>query len=251
MDINQQKEPEIAWKFPPKIKLDKDIELELNEEGKESEEKKYIQDYCDSQLRVRYFDQIPEPLEIEKKAIMFSFTDENIPKIENSQIATKTNDVTINDVSEFWNNICQKNITQENINQLKELLAKTNDINNEKKKEILEGAQKKYEQEILMNQINGKGKFTWQNGDVYEGIMFKGKMNGWGKYTYASNGQIYIGDFVNGVKRGNGKIIYPNGKIYEGKFINGVPQGQGIITENGQSTQVVFRNGKAYGYNFN
>lgn len=142
MDINQQKEPEISWKFPKKIILDKDIELELNEEGKESEEKKYIQDYCDSQLRVRYFDQIPEPLEIEKKAIMFSFTDENIPKIENSQIATKTNDVTINDVSEFWNNICQKNITQENINQLKELLAKTNDINNEKKKEILEGAQK-------------------------------------------------------------------------------------------------------------
>ena len=157
MDINQQKEPEISWKFPKKIILDKDIELELNEEGKESEEKKYIQDYCDSQLRVRYFDQIPEPLEIEKKAIMFSFTDENIPKIENSQIATKTNDVTINDVSEFWNNICQKNITQENINQLKELLAKTNDINNEKKKEILEGAQKKYEQEILMNQnfMNG------------------------------------------------------------------------------------------------
>ena len=81
--------------------------------------------------------------------------------------------------------------------------------------------------------------------------MFKGKMHGWGKYTYASNGQIYIGDFVNGVKRGNGKIIYPNGKIYEGKFVNGVPQGQGIITENGQSTHVVFRNGKAYGYNFN
>ena len=67
MDINQQKEPEISWKFPKKIILDKDIELELNEEGKESEEKKYIQDYCDSQLRVRYFDQIPEPLEIEKK----------------------------------------------------------------------------------------------------------------------------------------------------------------------------------------
>ena len=30
MDINQQKEPEISWKFPKKIILDKDIELELN-----------------------------------------------------------------------------------------------------------------------------------------------------------------------------------------------------------------------------
>jgi hypothetical protein len=108
-----------------------------------------------------------------------------------------------------------------------------------------------YEGEFRENQINGKGKFTWQNGDVYEGIMFKGKMNGFGKYTYASNGQIYIGNFVNGVKRGDGKIIYPNGKIYEGKFVNGVPQGQGIITENGESFPVVFRDGKAHAYNYN
>ena len=157
MDINQQKEPEIAWKFPQKIKLDKDIELELNEEGKESQEKKYIQDFCDGQLRVRYFEEIPEPSEIEKMAIMFSFTDESIPKIENSQIATKTNDVTIEDVSNFWNYISQKNITKEDLSQLKELLEKTIDIDNDKKQQILEGAQKKYEQESLMNQnyLNG------------------------------------------------------------------------------------------------
>jgi len=157
MDINQQKEPEIAWKFPPKIKLDKDIELELNEEGKESQEKKYIQDFCDGQLRVRYFDEIPEPSEIEKMAIMFSFTDESIPKIENSQVATKTNDVTIEDVSNFWNYISQKSITKEDLSKLKELLEKTIDIDNDKKQQILEGAQKKYEQETLMNQnyLNG------------------------------------------------------------------------------------------------
>ena len=157
MDINQQKEPEISWKFPQKIQLEKDIELELNEEGKESQEKKYIQDFCDGQLRVRYFDEIPEPSEIEKKAIMFSFTDESIPKIENSQIATKTNDVTIEDVSNFWNYISQKNITKEDLSQLKELLEKTIDIDNDKKQLILEGAQKKYEQESLINQnyLNG------------------------------------------------------------------------------------------------
>ena len=37
MDIKQQKEPEIEWKFPKKIKLEKDIETELNEEGKDSQ----------------------------------------------------------------------------------------------------------------------------------------------------------------------------------------------------------------------
>ena len=105
-----------------------------------------------------------------------------------------------------------------------------------------------YEGDFRENQINGKGKFTWQNGDTYEGIMYKGKMNGFGKYTYASNGQIYVGNFVNGIKRGDGKIIYPNGKIYEGKFVNGVPQGQGTITENGETFSVVFRDGKAHAY---
>ena len=159
MDISQQKEPEIEWKFPPRIKLDSDIELELNEEGKESQEKKYIQDFCDGQLRVRYFDQIPEPQEIEKMAIMFSFTDENIPKIENSQIATKTNDVTIEDVLNFWNKITQKNITKEDLSQLKELLGKVVDIDNEKRQQILDTAQNQYEQEKLANQnyLNSNG----------------------------------------------------------------------------------------------
>ena len=98
--------------------------------------------------------------------------------------------------------------------------------------------------------INTKA-ITWQNGDTYEGNMYNGKMNGFGKYTYASNGQIYEGNFVNGIKRGDGKIIYPNGKIFEGKFINGVPQGEGNITFNGESFPVVFRDGKAYAYNYN
>ena len=113
--------------------------------SKESEEKKSIQDFCDGQLRVRYFDQIPEPQEIEKMAIMFSFTDDSIPKIENSQIATKTNDVTIEDVLNFWNTITQKNITKEDLSQLKELLGKVVDIDNEKRQQILDTAQKQYE----------------------------------------------------------------------------------------------------------
>ena len=108
-----------------------------------------------------------------------------------------------------------------------------------------------YEGEFRENQINGKGKFTWQNGDTYEGVMLRGKMNGFGKYTYASNGQVYIGNFMNGIKKGDGKIIYPNGRIYEGKFVNGVPQGQGTITENGEVFPIVFRDGKAYPYDYN
>ena len=79
-------------------------------------------------------------------------------------------------------------------------------------------------------------------------MMAKGKMNGYGRYTYASNGQVYEGEFVNGVKRGQGKIIYPDGKIYEGKFVNGVPQGQGVIIKDKERTPIIFKNGKAYAY---
>ena len=34
MDINQQKEPEISWKLPQKIKLDEEVENDFKEHGK-------------------------------------------------------------------------------------------------------------------------------------------------------------------------------------------------------------------------
>jgi hypothetical protein len=46
MDINQQKEPEIAWKLPPKLKLEQEIENDFKEHGKDSLETKYIEDLC-------------------------------------------------------------------------------------------------------------------------------------------------------------------------------------------------------------
>ena len=161
MDISQQKEPEISWKFPKKIKLDQEIENEFNEHGKESQQNKYIEDICESELKVYYFNEIPEPIEKEKK--MYSFTDENIPKIENSQKATKTNDVTIKDISNFWENI-GNNITKENLRQLEELLGKAIDIDNESKKQVLEQAQKKLEQqEMINNQLNENNNININN----------------------------------------------------------------------------------------
>ena len=148
MDISQQKEPEISWKLPKEIKLDEEIENEFNEHGKESQQKKYIEDLCERELKVYFFDKITEPTELEKK--LFSFTDENILKIENSQIATKTNDVTIDDVLKFWDNL-GNNINKENLKQLEDLLGKV-DIDNNEKQQILEQAQKRYEQELLNSQ---------------------------------------------------------------------------------------------------
>ena len=149
MDISQQKEPEISWKLPKEIKLDEEIENDFKEHGKESEQKKFIEDLCARELKIYFFDEITEPIEMEKK--LYSFTDENIPKIENSQKATKTNDVTIDDVLKFWDNL-GNNINKENLKQFEELLGKVVDIDNNAKQQILEQAQKKYEQEIINNQ---------------------------------------------------------------------------------------------------
>ena len=149
MDISQQKEPEISWKLPMKIKLEEEIENEFKEHGKDSQENKFIEELCAYELKVHYFNEIPEPTEMEKK--LFSFTDETIPKIENSQKATKTNDVTIDDVFKFWDSL-GNNITKENLKQFEYLLEKVVDIDNDSKQQILEQAKEKYEQENMNNQ---------------------------------------------------------------------------------------------------
>ena len=72
-------------------------------------------------------------------------------------------------------------------------------------------------------------------------------MNGFGKYTYASNGQFkndlrngkgteyysngnikYDGDWINDKYEGNGKYIWENGEYYIGQWKNGLSHGKGI-----------------------
>ena len=43
---------------------------------------------------------------------------------------------------------------------------------------------------------NGKGKMVWTQGDIYDGEWVNGVMNGKGKLT--QNGKVYEGNFVNG-----------------------------------------------------
>ena len=60
-----------------------------------------------------------------------------------------------------------------------------------------------YEGEFSENEINGYGKFKWNNGDYYIGQMKNGKINGKGKYV-GKNGKVFIGNFINGVKQAGG-----------------------------------------------
>ncbi len=83
----------------------------------------------------------------------------------------------------------------------------------------------------------GKGRYDFANGDIYEGNFMKGDFDGIGHYTSADkHGQIfysYFGEFKNDDKNGYGTevIYYSNSsdtaELYEGYFKDDVRQGEG------------------------
>jgi len=104
-----------------------------------------------------------------------------------------------------------------------------------------------YEGDLVNGVLNGKGKYIWKNGEVYEGDYLNGKRTGRGKYIYA-NGEVYEGDWLNGRRTGRGKYIYANGEVYEGDFVNGELNGRGkYIWPNGDVYEGDYLNGKRNG----
>ena len=53
---------------------------------------------------------------------------------------------------------------------------------------------------------HGKGKYTWNDGNVYEGDWINGERTGKGKYTW-NDGNVYEGDWINGERTGKGNIL--------------------------------------------
>ena len=62
------------------------------------------------------------------------------------------------------------------------------------------------------------------------------------------DGSTYHGEFLNGKKEGQGKLIKKDGAIYEGEFLNDLPHGQG--TEKLPDSSIIQANyieGKKFG----
>lgn len=74
-------------------------------------------------------------------------------------------------------------------------------------------------------QRQGKGSYTYKNGDVFEGYFDKVK-SGLGRVTYAKGG-FFQGYFVDGKREGEGTFKYPNGDIYSGFWKAGKKHGKG------------------------
>ena len=58
---------------------------------------------------------------------------------------------------------------------------------------------------------------------------FKSNQNGKGKMIY-TNGDIYEGDFIDGIPNVKGKYTFSEDGVYEGDFANGSFNGKGILT---------------------
>ena len=67
----------------------------------------------------------------------------------------------------------------------------------------------------------GKASAAYPNGDIYEGDFLDGIREGRGKYFYANNGDKYDGEWRQNLKHGIGKMTYAKKGEYHGYWENG------------------------------
>jgi hypothetical protein len=72
------------------------------------------------------------------------------------------------------------------------------------------------------SKLSGKGKFTWANGDQYDGDIANGILHGRGRYVWKS-GEEYIGNYIDGKREGYGEFKYVDGTLFKGQFKNNDP----------------------------
>ena len=95
--------------------------------------------------------------------------------------------------------------------------------------------------------------YNWANKKTYDGNWINGKMNGKGKFTY-QDGSYYEGEFVNGKKNGYGIYKWDNDKYYEGKWKNDKQNGYGVYYDKNKVIKGFWVDGKIRnrnGVNFN
>ena len=93
----------------------------------------------------------------------------------------------------------------------------------------------------------GQGTFSWADGNVYDGPFENGERHGQGICRYA-DGDVYAGQWFCGKKHGRGTYRYANGDVYEGQFEHGVRHGRCVYRfADGRLYQGSFENDKRHG----
>lgn len=100
-----------------------------------------------------------------------------------------------------------------------------------------------YEGDFVNNNIEGKGTYKWKDGRRYTGLWKDNKMNGYGVLDWP-DGKRYDGNYLEDKKHGRGTFYWPNGHKYEGEWAVGKQHGQGYLSKNGQRKLYQWENGK-------
>ncbi len=95
---------------------------------------------------------------------------------------------------------------------------------------------------LVNGKLQGSGRIEWANGEVYEGDFADGLMAGHGKLRF-HNG-AYEGEFRDGLMWGRGELRYDNGRAYRGELVRGEWHGKGRLeTPQGEIYDGDFRDG--------
>ena len=95
---------------------------------------------------------------------------------------------------------------------------------------------------------HGFGTKNFKNGNVYVGDFIEGRFAGKGTLSLF-NGQKYEGEFKDGMFNGMGRLNYPNGDKLVGVFKSGLCHGDGrLVYKNGNEFRGTFLKSKRHGF---
>ena len=82
-----------------------------------------------------------------------------------------------------------------------------------------------YSGTVAEGQRHGSGTYTSAAGDKYVGQFSEGKFEGVGTYSFLANnrskGDVYAGEFSSNTFNGQGRYTHSNGQVFVGSFVNG------------------------------
>jgi len=82
-----------------------------------------------------------------------------------------------------------------------------------------------YNGTVAEGQRHGSGTYTSAAGDKYIGQFSEGKFEGVGTYYFLANnrskGDVYAGEFSSNTFNGQGRYTHSNGQVFVGSFVNG------------------------------
>jgi hypothetical protein len=91
-----------------------------------------------------------------------------------------------------------------------------------------------YDGEWKEDERSGNGTFIWKTGEIYVGEFLNGLFHGHGVNKYPENDAFnrtsYDGEWKEDERSGNGTFIWKTGKKYVGNFLNDLYHGHGVLT---------------------